>query len=385
MAEPATASPQQTPPSDNFTSKTSTPDRPDSTTSNVENSAPPAGLFEPLPAQPGAEGDIPAGGPSAVFAPQQLEMPSMAGMSPKEKLMAQRRIIAEDPEWNLAPVPKLSELCVKIIVANFEKTPHLSTLPTKYRNLILSSISTSLPLSLAAPLIPDESYWSRRALATYKLCNIANHGNSWKRLFFEKHIQDVIENHIPKKSSSGMGTGAGREEEKKVVEEIRLAGSWVERLEIGQLRPVEMEEDEGEGSSGNGGAAGAAGGNGGLVGDAPKGYKNERDKRKEEESGVKELKIKPTDPPPDHMDLSLVFASLPGLMHLKLYYGVRDCGINFHRAYFGMTLPDCTYLCTALSRTQTLESLTIQASKIDDDRCRMICKSLLQNKSLKHL
>jgi hypothetical protein len=38
----------------------------------------------------------------------------------RERKAAQRRIIAEDPEWNLAPVEKLTELCLKIIVANFE-------------------------------------------------------------------------------------------------------------------------------------------------------------------------------------------------------------------------------------------------------------------------
>lgn len=31
-----------------------------------------------------------------------------------------RRIIAEDPEWNLAPVEKLTNLCVKAIVKDFE-------------------------------------------------------------------------------------------------------------------------------------------------------------------------------------------------------------------------------------------------------------------------
>ncbi|KAJ3035659.1 T-complex-associated testis-expressed protein 1 [Rhizophlyctis rosea] len=288
-------------------------------------------------------------------------------------MMAQRRIIAEDPEWNLAPVPKLSELCVKVIVANFEKTPHLSSLPPKYRALILSSISTSLPLPLAAPLIPDDSYWHRRALATYKLCNVARHGNSWKRLFFEKHIQSITENYTPKKVG-------GADEEKKLVEIVRLAGPWVERLEIGQLRPVEGgDEEDGEGAGGEGVV-------GGLVGDASKVIsQKEKERKREEEGSVKELKIKPTDPPPDHMDITILFGGLPGLKHFKVYYGVRDCGINFNRAYFGMTLNDCVSLCTALHHTHTLESLVIQASKIDDDRCRMICKALMENKSLKIL
>jgi hypothetical protein len=32
-----------------------------------------------------------------------------------------RRIISEDPEWNLSAVPKLSDICVKVIVKNFER------------------------------------------------------------------------------------------------------------------------------------------------------------------------------------------------------------------------------------------------------------------------
>ena len=31
-----------------------------------------------------------------------------------------RKIIAEDPEWNLAPIEKLQNICLKAIVANFE-------------------------------------------------------------------------------------------------------------------------------------------------------------------------------------------------------------------------------------------------------------------------
>ena len=37
-----------------------------------------------------------------------------------------RRIIAEDPEWSLATVPLLVELCLKHIVADFESKIYLS-------------------------------------------------------------------------------------------------------------------------------------------------------------------------------------------------------------------------------------------------------------------
>ena len=41
--------------------------------------------------------------------------------NPSSEDDVQRRIIAEDPEWNLAPVHQLSDLCVRVIVANFDK------------------------------------------------------------------------------------------------------------------------------------------------------------------------------------------------------------------------------------------------------------------------
>lgn len=57
-------------------------------------------------------------GPGAVGSINELGQSSFA--TQRERKAAQRRIIAEDPEWNLAPVEKLTELCLKIIVANFE-------------------------------------------------------------------------------------------------------------------------------------------------------------------------------------------------------------------------------------------------------------------------
>ncbi|KAI9328525.1 hypothetical protein BDR26DRAFT_53447 [Obelidium mucronatum] len=99
-------------------------------------------------------------------------MDAFAGMNAKERRMAQRRCIAEDKEWNLALVEKLSELCLRVIVSNFEHShKFLNRIPTKHRERVLSSISVNLPLAIAAPLIPDESYWKRRATAHFKNCD----------------------------------------------------------------------------------------------------------------------------------------------------------------------------------------------------------------------
>ncbi len=41
--------------------------------------------------------------------------------NPAADLRNMRRIIAEDPDWSLATVPLLVELCVKHVVENFER------------------------------------------------------------------------------------------------------------------------------------------------------------------------------------------------------------------------------------------------------------------------
>lgn len=46
--------------------------------------------------------------------------PDSAKDNQASDLRNMRRIIAEDPEWSLATVPLLTELCLKHIVSNFE-------------------------------------------------------------------------------------------------------------------------------------------------------------------------------------------------------------------------------------------------------------------------
>ncbi|KAI9203710.1 uncharacterized protein BJ171DRAFT_623263 [Polychytrium aggregatum] len=254
-------------------------------------------------------------------------------MSGKERRLAQRRILAEDPEWNLSPVPKLSDLCIKAIVTNFEKRPIINGIPSKHRERVLSSISTELPLTIVTPLIPEQLYWKRRAVANFKNCDPKQHGGSWKQLFCELHLQTIIESYSPKK-------GRGSDEWDVFLATVRLLSPCINKLVIKQLRPTEPAE--------------------GTV-------------------------VKATDPPPDHLDLQTMVSSLPQLRDLSIYYGIRDCNIDFNWSFFGMTLNDCVLLTNVLKANNTLTSLRIQSSSVDDDRCRLISNALLTNKALKTL
>ncbi|RKO86621.1 hypothetical protein BDK51DRAFT_50408 [Blyttiomyces helicus] len=66
-----------------------------------------------------APAQAPAPTPASAPAPTPVIDPKLQGLTGKRLIAAQRRILAEDPEWNLAPVDKLSELCVRVIVSNF--------------------------------------------------------------------------------------------------------------------------------------------------------------------------------------------------------------------------------------------------------------------------
>lgn len=147
-----------------------------------------------------------------------------------------RRIIAEDPEWNLSPVSKLKDLCISVIVKNFEsRVRHLKDLPEKYRDTIIESISTEINLAIAATLIPDMSYWKRRSKTRFQLASIVNHGNSWKRLFFELHSRTEIENFVPTTDYEVM--------EQRLValkQTLTISAPFVEQLHLRHLKPMEI-------------------------------------------------------------------------------------------------------------------------------------------------
>jgi len=102
-----------------------------------------------------------------------------------------------------AVVPKpLADLCVQVIAANFKNRPTLRGIPTRYINRVTELLPTSLPLEVTAPLIDDEGYWKRCALARWDKCQITDHGSSWKRLFFEKNLADFFEAFDPTKTDT---------------------------------------------------------------------------------------------------------------------------------------------------------------------------------------
>jgi hypothetical protein len=111
-----------------------------------------------------------------------------------------RRIIADDLEWSLRIVPALTDLALNSLVQSFDTNPKYDELLDKHRGQLLKSLPTTVPLKITAPLIEDEKYWEKCCKEKWPICDIKQYDNSWKRFYFEKNIEEIIENFIPSKT-----------------------------------------------------------------------------------------------------------------------------------------------------------------------------------------
>lgn len=248
-----------------------------------------------------------------------------------------RRIIAEDHEWSLATVPQLTELCLQHIIKNFENNPVLEKLLPMQKVKVLEKLSPDLPLKVTANFISDEGYWKRCCMKHWAVCDIDSYGCSWKRMFFERHLEGIIENFIPEVTDSSV-----------VLEAIPVCRDYVKRLNISQLLPPVKEAT----------------------------------KPAEEDICDDSSDSILNSPLIDHFDFCLITDKLSNLEELHLIYGVKGCGMNFEWDIFLFTERDCYSLAKAVKACKTLKVLRLNRSKVDDEKVRTIISNLMDHPSL---
>ncbi|XP_073789914.1 dynein regulatory complex subunit 5 isoform X2 [Danio rerio] len=251
-----------------------------------------------------------------------------------------RSIIAEDHEWSLALVPLLTTLCLQHIIKHFEEKPILHELQPSFKTYVLQRLPASLPLTITANLISDESYWKRCCEARWGLADISTYDNSWKQMFFERHLQSIIELFIPDTTDT-----------KTVLDVLPLCQNYVKQLRVSQLlppikEPSRFDEDDGSESASDMGSDG---------------------------------------PSMDHFDFRMLLDKLPNLKELSVVYCVKGCGMNFEWNLFEFTFRDCESLAKALNSCKTLQVFRIHRSKVDDEKCCVIVNHLLDHPSLQEL
>ena len=93
----------------------------------------------------------------------------------------------------------LKDLCLKVLTDNFESIATMdkrsAALPMQQIALITSRLRTDLSPIIAGERVNNENYWKRRSLEKYgwSQCHLIDHGMRWKQLFFEKMLQENLE------------------------------------------------------------------------------------------------------------------------------------------------------------------------------------------------
>ncbi|XP_041832384.1 dynein regulatory complex subunit 5 [Melanotaenia boesemani] len=249
-------------------------------------------------------------------------------------------IYAFDPNWSLSLVPSLSNICLHWIVNNFEENPIFEKLSQIQKDFVQERLSTSLPLHVTASLVPDGVYWKRCCKERWDICDVSHYGDSWKRMFFERHLENIIEGFIPEVT-----------EPKTVLDLVPPCRNYIKKLDISQLLLPTKEPQL----------------------------------KKVEEKSDWSLKIDVDEPHVDHFDFSILLDKLTNLEELHLVYRVKQCGMSFEWAMFQMTDKDCKSLAYALKSCKTLKLFRLHQSHVDDEKCRLLVKYLLDHPSLREL
>ena len=195
-------------------------------------------------------------------------------------------------------------------------------------------------MEVTADLIDDENYWKRCCKSRWEVCDVSIYGNSWKRLFFERHLESLIENYIPLKSDNFLMQKA-----------IALCAKYVKRLIIKQfLPPIKDPPSADE--------------------EAVSDYGSD--------TSITKLAM-------DHFEFAELSHSLQHLEELRVKYGVRGCGMNFEWSLFNFTLRDCAILGLYVKTCKNLKCICIQESKVDDERARSLMKNFLDHPSLQEV
>lgn len=107
-----------------------------------------------------------------------------------------RRVIAEDPDWNLFIVPPLSDICLTTLINSFASFPvlkEIADINIIYAHKLIQGLSPDLPLLVTVPLIDNNFYWKNLYLKRFNFCENIQDSDLWKQWYLERYLSELIE------------------------------------------------------------------------------------------------------------------------------------------------------------------------------------------------
>ena len=69
-------------------------------------------------------------------------------------------------------------------------------------NIVSKGVPSPFASSVTAGLIVDEGYWERSCRSRWTLCDVSSYDRDWKRMYFERHTEELVEHFVPEKSDT---------------------------------------------------------------------------------------------------------------------------------------------------------------------------------------
>ena len=247
---------------------------------------------------------------------------------------------------NFSEIPYIYYLCNSFIYVIHlkifcltDKSAIINQLSPLHQAKVLEKLPVSLPLKVTALLIHDEGYWRRCCQNRWKVCNVDNYGGSWKRMYFERNLEHIIEYFVPDKTDPT-----------ELVETLELSSDFVIKLDVGQFLPPVSENSRAFEYLDSGSD---------VASDVEHEY--------------------------DHFNIVPVLKQLNKLQELHFTYSVRDCGMNFEWNMFHFTKKDCQRLCEAVKDCHSLKVLHVHRSKLNDEKVRVLVTHLMDHPNIEEI
>lgn len=126
----------------------------------------------------------------------------------------------------LSAIPSLVVMCLKLISDQFRQDPKIHNVPRKFLPDVMARLPLDMDVCVSAPNLTDENYWKRCCMSksAWKNLQINEHGLTWKQLFLEKHLQDLLE-----------GFDASADDIDHLIDIVKACQEHIFTLEIDQL------------------------------------------------------------------------------------------------------------------------------------------------------
>ncbi|XP_034944047.1 dynein regulatory complex subunit 5 [Chelonus insularis] len=248
-----------------------------------------------------------------------------------------RKIRAEDDTWDELIVPELKVLALRKLVEGWQKSSifeNLSSLDD--RDMLLEMLPPDLPLEIVLKSIPYEYYWCRAAKDRWENNNPAEHGNSWRRLYCERHFSEYLEN---------LENLESQRDECNAL--IKLCASLFFTLTIRSLVPSKYP------------------------------YKWSED---DDEATVRSeifLTI--------HHSLNVILPQLPELREIYLNFGMIYLNDGFEWRDFKFSVEDCLNLGRGIKNSAKIQKVCITRSSLDQPRVAALLQGVAVNNNIKEL